>query len=630
MNLKLFLIFTSSFFYSLTYANDSFYTGLNFIFNSNTEVTKNSNSCNNDQSSPDEPLVEKCAIALCGKPSVNDNGSLTSSNLNKYVKSGYLEKFKKYEVTIMDIISKKIDSERKLLENMLQYINNNSADQLLSSIDYDTVADQLFSKYVQLNFDPEKNINKRVFLTPLINENMNPSFKKSLEVYINMKEKKNNTDFFFLLNKGIVEVSELKEKVNDIISNIENHIKKSQNFSKDEFVEIKNDFNTNFDKFTKYDFYSFYSKIMNIERELNLNIDNDLCGKGVCKNEIDSFVRELDLKSIIKTLISKLDNKKEIIEEKMANCKSEFAFFGMKDYDEALIMEKVKVVKDNFMKNALKHYSSESKSDFLNILNSHFHFSLYKPNGSEGQFAKNIEEVKSELEEGNASEYIRGQRILDYYFSSVRFSPTPKLFTNFKLCHSLFSAKIGDQYASAESLIGQDIVQEGAVLGKNNIRVSKHSCEHFNSSGKMALAHEFGHALSEAFSRDKLSLNSYNNYMNLRKCIQNTYTYKLPAHTGDLNHKGDFYRSEEDTADVIANLTYHDDKTIGRCSLLATDYKDLQYTHLELGSSNISNPHSSGFMRALQEAIHKRIPLDKSCNLLINKNKHLYRLNPCF
>ncbi len=147
--------------------------------------------------------------------------------------------------------------------------------------------------------------------------------------------------------------------------------------------------------------------------------------------------------------------------------------------------------------------------------------------------------------------------------------------------------------------------------------------------GEQIFAHELGHALSYAFHEKRLSESSYKEFLKDRSCMNqlngvSDFESPLPF----MPHPGDRFRTEEDTADLIAFRFGQGRETLMSCALLEPDYELTQYVHPSLLNRISLDTHSSPLTRAVREAIHKSIPLPTACNELIQTQTDL-RFNSC-
>ena len=178
----------------------------------------------------------------------------------------------------------------------------------------------------------------------------------------------------------------------------------------------------------------------------------------------------------------------------------------------------------------------------------------------------------------------------------------------------------------------------------SDIRVSAFSCQ-FHEHGKQILAHELGHALSYWFSKhrdkkNKPSTKSYNQFMRLRQCANERYKNDNTfIKQRVFNHDNDKFRTEEDMADLIAYQVFQSEPTLLSCSMgleLSKDgskYKTLKVLYPPPSNSKKDkdlDPHSTGFLRAIMEAIYKRKKLSSACQKIMDTYKDEINFEPCF
>lgn len=160
----------------------------------------------------------------------------------------------------------------------------------------------------------------------------------------------------------------------------------------------------------------------------------------------------------------------------------------------------------------------------------------------------------------------------------------------------------------------------------DHIFISDFTCNH-EHRGKHAVAHEIGHALSSVFRSQKTSQESLKKYLVLRACATNKYFDFRLATTFNAFENDQLY-IEEDTADLIAFMSYPNDKTLFTCSLLKPSLFNEQYSDLYFILEN-NDPHSTPFTRVINEAIQKNVDLPVSCSRLIQNENPRMSFTPC-
>ena len=179
-------------------------------------------------------------------------------------------------------------------------------------------------------------------------------------------------------------------------------------------------------------------------------------------------------------------------------------------------------------------------------------------------------------------------------------------------------------------------IREEFSKDRSSGRVSLFSCT-FHEYGKQILAHEFGHALSSWFKKNDIKSNenvkasevSYTQYTTLRRCATNRY--ETEERSGYV-WSNDKFRTEEDTADLIAHLAFPDESTLVMCSLLKTSTDGLKYQDESIAIINPEDDdtHSARLLRVIIEAIHKGKKLSSTCQQVVDTySKKGINFGPC-
>lgn len=362
------------------------------------------------------------------------------------------------------------------------------------------------------------------------------------------------------------------------------------------------------------------------------------CVHFECQEAIKEYLKKVNFKNMVLEL--KIKNKEEdkIINENTSYCKSHFLENFLKDYDAENIRKLLPAIKSSFLLNVTKNYSAHSKQAFKNYLEKNLEFITRKMKSDSSRFINKVnkgyeefqDEIKSPIDYKNYSTKNKLSILFDYMSqeNDREVDPMAKL----RLCHGGFSAVAWDGFVSGTK--AQATLNEyfGYSIDPNKdaILTSMYSCFH-PGYGKGIIAHELGHALSHAFSNNKLSAPSYTDYLKLRKCVNKMQIddYKTKS-INEKSHKGDFLKTEEDTADLISYLTFPSKNSLYSCGLLNTSHDGTSYDELDLDFEGIENDtHSASIVRLLREAKYKGVALPSSCQKLIEQNKDKFRFETC-
>ena len=269
--------------------------------------------------------------------------------------------------------------------------------------------------------------------------------------------------------------------------------------------------------------------------------------------------------------------------------------------------------KDRFLNTVLANYSPQSRqsyADYMNTLN----FRLSPPEQDIEQ--QLVNDIRKENEAINSS------------------SPSNNKVTTLIRNRE----RLTDGYSMCSSPM---TISDSFIPTNNTVTVSYFSC-HFHEHGKQMLAHELAHTLSYWFSKNQQhfdepnrpSKTSYNQYMELRNCINKRYEINQFGGFSFYSYSvpGDKFRTEENMADLIAFQTFQDDPKLLFCGGLLPSSDGLQYKSPKilqpLGSPD---KHSATLLRAIMEAIHKRKTLPESCQQVVNTYSNRgVNFKPCF
>ena len=275
--------------------------------------------------------------------------------------------------------------------------------------------------------------------------------------------------------------------------------------------------------------------------------------------------------------------------------------------------------------NMLVDYSQESKSKFMDYIQNSLSIH-YKENPRDDFLNK----IKS--------------------YSNTKPSPIPirsETFTNNPennfIPPAFISANLPNTFNSSD-LCSANLLQQNTKITESlrvkdkkrweTIHMSTFSCA-FHHYGKQALAHEIGHALSNAFKAGELSVKSYNKHKKLRECATKHYKKSdTPNQSYQLKkkqtHQNDRFKTEEDTADLISYIIFNDELVLQSCYFLQPAKDGIKYNALEMFNIDEEDTHSAPFLRLLMEAIHKRTKLSLACQQVIDKYKDRVNFEPCF
>ena len=152
---------------------------------------------------------------------------------------------------------------------------------------------------------------------------------------------------------------------------------------------------------------------------------------------------------------------------------------------------------------------------------------------------------------------------------------------------------------------------------------------HSKDFGPSVLIHELGHAMSPYFKgidgkakAKGISDASFSQFLKVRECLNSNHGEKGAVKD---DNRGDGLYTEEDWADLVSTLA-DNQKNVG-CFLL--DQKNNIYSDLSLENSSGSDPHSSGFYRALQIYFYSNGQYPKACIPFLSQTRDHYPIQNC-
>ena len=585
-------------------------------------------------------LMEICMLNLCGEREELPSVYLDDTNFDEYVKEGIMDRFSEVETKIRNIIENDLDRVGLLIDKIKERNSNKEFD-----FNFDESDDDIYEKLINVYFkhtyyqiDTNMPLADRVQIDVILPENISEEVKQGVNAYIEMK-KENIKNLSW---EGIEQHAYTREET-------EQFLKKEWNDFYNEYTRQK-ELNSKFMDLEKSSIERFknYMESLNLDKEgidslqsnafellrlirsfnnqlpgTSLELKsacNNICKKGVEKYHVDfisKLIAGLDKEAII-------ENRKELVEKEIAECKSHFAMQGLKNNEKEIkeIRDSIaKAFSSKFLPLVSENSKKAIKDYFINDLNWISDFQ-----SAEESVQNFIDEVNSRYEN------LKTPKNDDtYFFSNTNLLSTIQEHLNTEgkfdplknsyVCGSMTSSLIRDSFFSKEDYsIFYD--KNDSVDVKDSIYVSPFSCTH-KRYGMGILSHEAGHALSQLFLRGELSIQSNLKYKELRSCATSLYKQKNSFDNYVLiRHEGDGPRTEEDTADLISYMVTERGVLHSCASFSETGDLSLDGIHY--------NPHSSNFMRLLQEAIHKKVDLPESCLKIIDNNKEKYRFEACF
>lgn len=279
---------------------------------------------------------------------------------------------------------------------------------------------------------------------------------------------------------------------------------------------------------------------------------------------------------------------------------------------------------DKLSKTLAKNFTDESSQQIRKYLENdiNFSFNLVKKDDEniDEKLTEQVDEAKLSIESIDTN--YEHKDISTMLSDLIKISDAPDM------CDLDSDGILWDAFIN-EGIETEDFHRSDYNSKKDNILVSQFTCTH-EEYGEGVLIHELGHALSHFLLKNKVSDESYNWYLEKRNCISSNSQDKKEPVYDDFVHEEDQFRSEEDMADYIYSLTVigNTDTKIMGCSLLALSNDSRKYLDLSLEAS-ADDPHSSGLMRVIMQALTMGKQIPESCANVINTNKDKFGFKKC-
>lgn len=582
----------------------------------------------------DEAELEDCAISLCGPAETAAVSHINDANFDLYIQNGVKERYPELEAPVKEIVKKKQESLRKFIEKfrLMQASGKPILDYENWTDEYEEFTSTVYSDFVIITSDITKPMNKRLSYKIKPPPGASEIFIKGLTAYAESKIKLTYTNFPEGMDNELYTHEESKQIVKELWKSIyelyDAEIVKDPDFmkeSKEQFNEYQNlDTFINGVQESLANTYSQLNDLKNqVLKKLNrptISLDYNIECNDNCKSGIKEYLSSLKLNEMLKELEQKSSDYK--IDDAILSCQAAFTLKGLKDSDKNTFLAHYPETKKTFLNKTFDKYSAHSKSTFEKYLDEDVNLSFVKetPTSVEIFLDKLIATAADEDTEEESSNSILMQELLQLRDWSDKTKMRPDL----DPCYEPYGAFAAWDYFSPNS--GQDGTDEDPT--KHNIGVSIFSCTH-GPQGKGVVSHEMGHALSYAFSKNKLSSESKIEFLRIRKCVNDSHIKAAKLDSSFLEHENDTLYSEEDMADVISFKAIDPAGPIFTCALLETNPAGTKFINLSLVNKHNYDSHSSSLLRVLREAIYKKRNIPSSCKQVIEKNKDKFRFQPC-
>lgn len=601
-----------------------------------------------NQCTDESVLMDKCAIDLCGKPESLPSAALNDRSFNKFVQPKDMKKFGEIEKDLESLVGLELDYTNGLVQDLQKEFDLEKMRAEFEAAEpwkVESLASKFLYPFFHVSVDHTKPLAERLNYSVDLPSDASEVLKKGLNSYIEHRKSASLNSFSVGIQEGLYTPEESRkiikdewEKFNKALEERKKVDPKAMELHSAQIENFKHDLSD-----PMFETGTDYSYISGSLQQLNDGLKSEELGKWPevsynhckedCKKAVFEEMDRFDYKGVLQKLSSKLKDRKGLTKKKMAYCKSQFAMDSINTYQKDELAKMIPGIKAALFKNVMSGYSKASQQEFKDYLDKQVHFATKPMKSRANEFIQEVKRVVKNVEAAPAapdepSLIDRSLSMMNYVDYDGNVSPLSQM----RLCNDSLSYVAWDNF-TPKSFVDPTAppgTYDGQDPEKDNLNISMFSCTH-QDHGKNIVAHELGHALSWAFLENKLSESSYKEYMQLRACANGQYKInndtEIPR---SFVHEQDRYRAEEDTADLIGYMTIPDKSLISNCTLLDVSDDGKSFENLELMNSRNSDTHSSGLMRVLQEAIHKRRALPASCKELVNANKDLYRFEPCY
>lgn len=611
------------------------------------------NPINADSSKINARDMNECVVALCGLPTENKSVYVTNSNFDQYITAELKTKIDK----LVPDLNKALDKTQKINQEIAAAIEKqifkdgaiNSNPKQWSDDFRSHLSKTIFEPFLEISINLEMPIGKRLQVKANPSAKASEEFKEQLEEYAGNYAFYSNNNYNQFMEKGLYSESEM-------ISLARERLKKLNILYHDEFKkisEIDRKFYESSAKSTEEmmaspgeeNAYSIFSNLEYMEEEaskyepsLKISTRQPVCSnESKCEKIYQKHLEQQNIDKRLAVFKQRLVDPK-VREKALNNCKAQIIATATTAADKTIAARIVKQVKQQISENVFAKFSNHSREILKNYFDDNIKTSpktlesyvkeekdsllkfKYKLNGYIREDSSGIAAMSQEVALAQALNIADDPD--DINALSDASNPCSGTPMNNAWDSYLASDKIKNMPKEHRESFG-DL---GDLARKDHIFISDFTCHH-ELRGRSIIAHELGHAINQIFATSKLSEQSAKTYKSLRSCATENYVDFIP----DMVHfsqTGDGLRTEEDTADLLAYMTFADKNDLFTCSLVKSSFNEKSYDDLNL-IMNDGDSHSTPFFRLIMEAANKGIDLPISCQKAIEPMKDKMRVRKC-
>lgn len=552
--------------------------------------------------------LNDCAMALCDLPSKNPNVFVTDRNFQNYMTPELEQSLNKTINPKLDRALKNIKKDRleqikniekKLLPNGVVKLNMKEMDPIFNSI----LSDEVFGPYVKKEINMKRPLKDRLKITITPPQDASAEFKNQLNKYAQDFEKFNKYN-----PSSVSEYASEKEEA-EIAKEYYAYVKKSYNdYKKSIHAITRKELDLQMKeierrKITLYD-------VSNFEVIFNSSVNGykSMSSPAICSDEAicqSIFENHLASNKKIKDALASLKkdlNDPEVQKQEKLRCNAGIVSTSSNVSNEKKAQELFGKVKKQMEDKVFSRFSAHSKSVLKKYFDKGININNKLPESAAASYeGPNLFELDTAATENLTQDIITQE---DAYNELLKIQEAGVYDVGMSLCQNGQTTAWDSFYAFKNFEEDEGLT---AAFGQlDQMFVSPFTALN-EKSGKTIMAHELGHAMSYAFQDSDMSVSSAATYKKLRQCANENYK-------GNPNKEGGEGRNtEEDTADLIAYMTYESEKNVLLCAILQPSDDNKAYINLGFVQDNPRESHSTSLYRVYLEAVNKGMAIPVSC-----------------
>lgn len=581
-------------------------------------------------------LYQTCAVDLCGTSKDNISVYNTDESYSKFLSEQAAAKINTISPIVAQVVSKVTQDHLQAFNEMQNFVS--AMPSSYNSLDNDlkqSLNSKIFNQYVKININNSGPLTERVQIETQAPSWADQKFKNALDLYA-QNEKVNLLYNITSSEKLKLTDAEYISLLKSLVAKIESALLKRPGsidpFLHKAFTDLKSQ---SFKAGAKREdlllaHMTTSSIVKEIENNGTLVLGGSLCDSDDCEGARAAFFKSNEFQKPWNVYQKSLTDQNFIAQSEM-RCKAGLISSEIEESDRVQALDVYNKALSQIKKNYLNRFSVESKI----LLEKYLNESIVASNHSTSKLAPKVDNIADFT--ASASKYLndsylplREKDIIESTFLLVN-NPNALEVEAIAMhpCKS-YSSSLWDAFISLDKVNSIPQTQRKDkrynLENKDRIFISPVTCQHADR-GMHVLGHEIGHALNNFFITNNLSRSSSKTFKSLRTCANQIHTGEKAMESSPFRLSGDTYYTEEDTADLIANIAMGDQK-IYSCSFLKPSLVTNSYLNLNFESQAFDN-HSNSFSRVILEVINKGLAMPKSCSDLIRLAKPKMSFKKC-